>query len=306
MRRTWFLLTAVLVFALAGSAYGDDYSSQSGSASATQYGSTAASALNAAAASANQQQGQGQQQSQQNIIYNNNANTLNYGSYGNAQGQSTSNNAGNTVNVANNAPTVTVDSNSPSIWYPDQPTIYPGFAANPPADLPFMRHHDITRAWNTAPSLFDMALTWDYSQIGAFDKKVAVDGKAFGRGEAIYNNVQVYVTKDEALKTPGKNVRFLFAGSTHGDIEGVSILDCEMAALAKAKELGGNGIIVKIEGFTVASKTKGKSIGVGASGTWLERFGNMAVGLPINFAYASALGDGYAKPFVCFYVVEVK
>lgn len=220
------------------------------------------------------------------------------------------------VKVENNSPSLALANNSPALVVvnPDIPTQYPDFAMNPPNDLPLMRHHDVHRAWNTAPSLFDMNMEWEYASIGGYHKKVVVDGKEFGKGKGKYDKIKIYISKEDAMKSAGvkplsngkgeQTVRYLFAGATHADVEGVSILDCEMAALAKARELGANGIIVKVEGFTVASKTSGWNFGAGASGTVLERFGSLALGIPINFAFASALGDGYAKPFVCFYIVE--
>lgn len=220
-----------------------------------------------------------------------------------------------TVRVENNSPSLALANNSPALVMinPDIPTQFPDFAMNPPNDLPLMRHHDVHRAWNTAPSLFDMTMEWDYASIGGYHKKVVVDGKEFGKGQGKYDKIKIYISKEDAMKSGGKqsangkgeqSIRYLFAGATHADVEGVSILECEMAALAKARELGANGIIVKVEGFTVASKTSGWNFGAGASGTILERMGSLALGLPVNFAFASALGDGYAKPFVCFYIVE--
>ncbi|MGA3172992.1 MAG: hypothetical protein ABSE25_01035 [Syntrophorhabdales bacterium] len=322
-------IIAVLLLGLVGPALAQDASlnTQSGSGTSTQLGSTGAFATSNAAVAAQSQQNQQSQSQSQLSVYSNyssspSVNITTGAPIVNAAGAGATTSTTNmsnspTVNIANNSPPVVLQNDSPAVTlnFPDQPTIYPGFAMNPPAELPFMRHYDVNRAWNTCPSLFDMSLEWDYSQVGAFDKHVAVDGKAFDKAQGSYSNIRVFVTKDEAMKaaapkangdgTVEKKIRYLFAGSAHGDVEGVSILDCEMAALAKARDLGANGMIIKIEGFTVASKTKGKSLGIGASGTWLERFGNMAVGLPVNFAYATALGDGYAKPFVCFYVVEV-
>ena len=282
MRFKPVLLIIILFLGFAGPGFAqgvDGVGSQAGTAS--QAGSTAASAVNAAAAYAGQSQQQQQSQTQSQLgVFNSYSNmpTVNVANGSpvvNAPGaQATTSTTeytnSPTVNVSNNSPSLYQDVNSPAlvINYPDQPTGFPGFAVNVPGELPFMRHHDINRAWNTCPSLFDMSLDWDHGQIGTYDKRVVVDGKGFGKAEGTYNSIRIFVSKDEAMKAATtttlpdgkaqKRVRYLYAGSAHGDVEGVSILDCEMAALAKARELGGNGVVVKIEGFTVASKTKGK------------------------------------------------
>ncbi len=196
-----------------------------------------------------------------------------------------------------------------TIKNPEIPTYYPGFATNPSIFLPMMKHPDFSKAWNLSTSMWSIKTEWymgEIQPINCLPGSVQINGRQFGPAIGGNRSIKIYQSRQEAFDDASEKVRYLWVGSSHIEKEGGDILDCEMAALAKAREIGANGIIVIDRGYTIASRTKGKNFGIGASGSWLERFGSFAIGLPVNFAYATALGDGYAKPYISFYIVEVR
>jgi hypothetical protein len=190
----------------------------------------------------------------------------------------------------------------------DNPTNY-RFAEPAFFMLPAMTHDGIKMAWNTAASIWDFQRVFSYTTVSGLDSgKVATQGQSFSTSSEKSSSVKVYMSTDEIVKdfVNGYDVTLLFVGATHYEKEDGTRLQCEAGALKKATEVNGNAILVSVSGFNVAHRTGGKQIGVGANGTWLERLGTLAIGLPVNFAWANVLADGYAKPFISYYVLQIK
>lgn len=196
-------------------------------------------------------------------------------------------------------------------------TIYPDSIQVPQNNLPYM-NHDMSRfVSNMAVSQLSIRC-WQYVSLPkSWDsERVGIQKRTYRTAAGVYSAVQVFQSEKEIREYVARvtgvsfekaqyQINYLEVGVGYAKEKGVYALDVEDYILMQSGVLKANAILVTAFGSSIETKSKGWGFGAGASGTWLERLGSLALNIPIGLSYSIATGSGITYPFIGYAIIEI-
>ena len=207
----------------------------------------------------------------------------------------TTNTQGNAQNTSN---TVNERINVPSTY---------NYGMAPQMNLPWMNHQIPGQAWNTVGSLFEIR-RWNTAMINNLSfKPTALYGQEINPALRIVKGdaIDILMNPPDAIdRALGRHQHVFYRGVAHAEEDGFHVMDCEATILREALMRNAKAVIIRTSSFTIKTRTKGKGVGIGASGIGQERMGGLGLNVPFGVSWATALGDGFACPFIQFDLVD--